>query len=71
MSEYQLNPMNEFCNDETSKILKNRISNMDIQERLKAASMSQMFSFWHEIQDCLIAADQEIERLRKEKRGEA
>ena len=71
MSEYKLNPINEFCNTETGKLIHNRIGKMDIQERLKAASMSQMFSFWHEIQDCLIAADQEIERLRKDKRGEA
>lgn len=63
--KYELNPINDFCNSENSKLLVNRISNMPIVERIEASSMSQMFSFWKEIQDTLIAAAEEIKKLNK------
>jgi hypothetical protein len=37
---------------------------MDIVQRVEAASMSQMYSFWREIQETLIASAEEIKRLR-------
>lgn len=64
MSEYRLNPINEFCNTENGKLLHNRISQMDIVQRVEAASMSQMYSFWREIQETLIASAEEIKMLR-------
>lgn len=64
MSEYGLNPINEFCNTENGKLLHNRISQMDIVQRVEAASMSQMYSFWREIQETLIASAEEIKMLR-------
>jgi hypothetical protein len=64
MSHYELNPINEFCNTENGRLLHNRITNMDIVERTQAASMSQMFSFWKEIQETLIASAEEIKTLR-------
>lgn len=65
MSQYELNPINEFCNTENGKLLHNRIDQMDIVHRMEAASMSQMFSFWKEIQDTLVAGAEEIKRLRE------
>jgi hypothetical protein len=64
-SEYKLNPINEFCNVENSKLLKNRISEMSVLERIESGSMSQMFSFWREIQEILFSAAEEIKRLNK------
>ncbi len=64
MSHYELNPINEFCNTENDKLLHNRIAEMDIVQRVEAASMSQMYSFWREIQETLIASAEEIKRLR-------
>lgn len=64
MTHYELNAMNEFCNTENSKLLRDRIAQMDVVERMEAASMSQMFSFWREIQDTLIVGAEEIKRLR-------
>jgi len=64
MSEYKINPINEFCNTENSKLLQDRIFEMDTVVRLEAASMSQMFSFWAEIQETLIVGAKEIKRLR-------
>jgi hypothetical protein len=64
VSHYELNPINEFCNTENDKLLHNRIAEMDIVQRVEAASMSQMYSFWREIQETLIASAEEIKRLR-------
>jgi hypothetical protein len=64
MSQYDLNPIHEFCNTENGRLLHNKITNMDIVERTEAASMSQMFSFWKEIQETLIASAEEIKTLR-------
>lgn len=64
-NEYKLNPINDFCNSENGKLLLNRISNMSIIERIDAASMSQMYSFWREIQETLLAASEEIKKLNK------
>lgn len=64
MSHYELNPINEFCNTENGKLLHDRIAEMDIVQRVEAASMSQMYSFWREIQETLIASAEEIKRLR-------
>jgi hypothetical protein len=64
MSEYKLDPMHDFCNSENGKLLSNRISEMDILQRVEIASLCQMFSFWREIQETLFAAAEEIKRLR-------
>jgi len=64
MSEWKSNPMNDFCNTEVGKLLRDRITNMDTETRLEAASMCQMFSFWKEIQNTLIAGVEEIKRLK-------
>jgi hypothetical protein len=64
VSHYELNPINEFCNTENGKLLHDRIAEMDIVQRVEAASMSQMYSFWREIQETLIASAEEIKRLR-------
>jgi hypothetical protein len=64
-SEYKLNPINDFCNQQNSFLLKKRISEMPILERLDAGSMSQMFSFWREIQEIMISASEEIKKLNK------
>lgn len=64
MTHYELNALNEFCNTENGKLLHDRISQMDMVVRLEAASMSQMFSFWKEIQETLIAGAEEVKRLR-------
>jgi hypothetical protein len=64
VSHYELNPINEFCNTENGKLLHDRIADMDIVQRVEAASMSQMYSFWREIQETLIASAEEIKRLR-------
>lgn len=64
MTHYELNSLNEFCNTENGRLLHNRISEMDTVVRLEAASMSQMFSFWKEIQETLIVGAEEVKRLR-------
>ena len=64
MTHYELNALNEFCNTKNGKLLHDRISQMDTVVRLEAASMSQMFSFWKEIQETLIAGAEEVKRLR-------
>ena len=63
MSEYRLNDINDYCNKQVNKLLLDRISQMPVLTRVEAASMSQMFSFWNEIQDTLICAAEEIKRL--------
>ena len=64
MTHYELNALNEFCNTENGRLLHNRIANMDALVRLEAASMTQMFSFWREIQETLIVGAEEVKRLR-------
>lgn len=64
-SEYKLNPINEYCNEHVGELLRLRISQMTPLERVEAASMSQMFSFWKEIQETLICAAEEIKRLNE------
>ena len=64
MTHYELNALNEFCNTENGRLLHNRIQEMDTVVRLEAASMSQMFSFWKEIQETLIVGAEEVKRLR-------
>lgn len=63
MSQHELNPINSWCNSEVGKLVLNRLENMPVLERVEATSMSQMFSFWKEVQDCLILAAEEIKRL--------
>lgn len=62
-SEYRLNDINDYCNEQVSRLLLNRIKEMSVLQRVEAASMSQMFSFWSEIQQTLICAADEIKRL--------
>jgi hypothetical protein len=64
MKEFQLDPMHDFCNTEVGKLVQNRIGNMDPLLQLEAASMCQIFSFWQEIQNSMIAGAEEIKRLR-------
>jgi hypothetical protein len=59
-------PINKFCNDEVSKILLLKSNNISLEEKLNIVSMSQMFSFWHEIQELLISAAQEIKNLNEQ-----
>lgn len=59
-----MNPINDYCNEEVSKILSMR--KQEIEQRLRALSMSQMFSFWTEIQIALVDAADEIARLKEE-----
>ena len=63
MSEYRLNDINDYCNEQVTKLLLNRVKEMSVLTRVEAASMSQMFSFWNEIQNTLICAAEEIKRL--------
>jgi hypothetical protein len=63
MSEYRLNDINDYCNEQVTKLLLNRVNEMSVLTRVEAASMSQMFSFWNEIQNTLICAAEEIKRL--------
>ena len=65
MSESGLNPVNSWCNDEVGKLVLNRLENMPILQRVEATSLCQMFSFWKEVQDCLLLAAEEIKRLNK------
>lgn len=64
MSQYEINPINSWCNDEVGKLLANRIANMPVLQRIEAVSMCQMFSFWREVQDCMILAAEEIKTLK-------
>lgn len=64
MSEYKLNPILEYQNEKLKEVLNMRLDKMNIEERLRATSMSPMFSFWREVQDCLINAADEIARLK-------
>jgi len=59
-----MNPINDYCNDEVGKILAMR--KQEIESRLRALSMSQMFSFWSEVQIALVDAADEIARLKEE-----
>jgi hypothetical protein len=59
-----MNPINDYCNDEVGKILAMR--KQEIESRLRALSMSQMFSFWTEVQIALVDAADEIARLKEE-----
>jgi hypothetical protein len=59
-----MNPINDYCNDEVGKILAMR--KQEIESRLRALSMSQMFSFWTEVQIALVDASDEIARLKEE-----
>ena len=59
-----MNPINDYCNEEVSKILSMR--KQETETRLRALSMSQMFSFWAEIQIALVDAADEIARLKEE-----
>jgi hypothetical protein len=63
-NEYELNPILKYQNEKLNEILKNRIDNMDVEERARATSMSPMFSFWKEIQETLIASADEIAKLK-------
>lgn len=62
-TEYRLNEINEYCNDRVGDLMLMRIRQMPTLERVEAASMSQMFSFWKEIQETLMCAADEIKRL--------
>lgn len=64
MSEYKLNPILEYQNEKLVEVLNMRLDKMDIEERVRATSMSPMFSFWREVQDCLVDAADEIARLK-------
>jgi BMFP domain-containing protein YqiC len=64
MTRHELNPIHEYQNQLSIDILKQRISEMEIEERVRATSMSPMFSFWKEIQETLIASADEIARLK-------
>lgn len=64
MSEYKLNPILEYQNEKLVEVLNMRLDKMDIEERVRATSMSPMFSFWSEVQDCLVDAADEIARLK-------
>lgn len=64
MTNYQLNPINDYGNEKVNDLLHYRIRDMDIEERVRATSMSPMFSFWREVQECMIAAADEIARLK-------
>jgi hypothetical protein len=55
---------NKFCTYEVTKLSNARLSGYQIEERLSIASMSQMFSFWREIQDVLVSASEEIKTLK-------
>lgn len=61
---YELNPANKFCNDEVSKLILARLSNLPSEEILRIVSMSQMFSFWSEIQGLLEKTSEEIITLK-------
>jgi hypothetical protein len=37
---------------------------MPILQRVEAVSMCQMFSFWREVQECMILAAEEIKTLK-------
>jgi hypothetical protein len=64
MTRHELNSIHEYQNQLSIDILKQRISEMEIEERVRATSMSPMFSFWKEIQETLIASADEIARLK-------
>lgn len=55
---------NKFCTYEVTKLLNARLAGSSVEERLAIASMSQMFSFWKEIQEVLISASEEIKNLK-------
>lgn len=55
---------NKFCTHEVTKLLNARLAGYSIEERLSIASMSQMFSFWREIQEVLVSASEEIKTLK-------
>ena len=59
-----LHPVNKFCDDEITKILLARLSEKPVEERLRIISMSQMFSFWNEIQSLLQQTADEIVVLK-------
>ena len=59
-----MNPINEYSNDEVSKILAMR--KQEIEQRLRALSMSQMFSFWAEVQIALVDAADKIAKLKEQ-----
>ena len=64
MKEFKLDPIHDFCNTEVSKLLNDRMSNVEPLLRLETASMCQILSFWQEIQNSMIAGAEEIKRLR-------
>lgn len=64
MKEFKLDPIHDFCNTEVGKLLKDRMNNIEPLLRLETASMCQIFSFWQEIQNSMIAGAEEIKRLK-------
>jgi hypothetical protein len=50
---------------EVSKLLDARLTGVPIEERLDALAMSQVYSFWREMQDALQEAAAEIRRLKE------
>jgi hypothetical protein len=58
-------PINRFCNEEVSKVLLLKYNNMPLENKLDIVSMSQMFSFWKEIQELLVEASTEIKKLNE------
>lgn len=60
-----LDPIRKFSNDEVSKIMLAKYDYPTIEDRLDVVSMSQMFSFWTEVQAVLITASEEIKKLKQ------
>jgi len=55
----------EEASREVGRLLDARLKKVPIEERLDALSMSQVYSFWREVQDALQEAAAEIRRLKE------
>jgi hypothetical protein len=64
-NEFKLHPANKFCNDEVEKLLLARLAEESIESRLDVASMSQIFSFWAELQKLMQESSEEIKKLKQ------
>ena len=64
LTPYEINSANKFCNEEVSKLILAKVSHLPLEDVLRIVSMSQMFSFWNEIQELLEKTSEEIVKLK-------
>lgn len=58
------NPIYDVVSELNNPFVISRCENKPIEERMNAASLCQVFTFWREIQDILQQGSDEIKRLK-------